>query len=147
MGSDHLRITAEDEEATVEVLYYGDGRIRALVDEGPVEAAVVANADEVLVSLRGETHKLRRPAPPAVDEGGPGSDAAASLTAPMPGTVVKVLVEEGQEVEEGQLLLVLEAMKMEQPVSAPHAGTVRSLPFEEGSLVPGGAVLVEVQEA
>jgi biotin carboxyl carrier protein len=64
----------------------------------------------------------------------------------MPGTVVKVLVEEGQEVEEGQLLLVLEAMKMEQPVSAPHDGTVRSLPFEEGSLVPGGAVLVEVQE-
>ena len=56
-------------------------------------------------------------------------------------------LEEGQKVEEGQLLLVLEAMKMEQPVSAPHAGVVQSLPFEEGSLVPGGAVLVEVQEA
>jgi len=65
----------------------------------------------------------------------------------MPGTVVKVHVEEGQEVEEGQLLLVLEAMKMEQPVSAPHAGVIRSLPFEEGSLVPAGAILVEVQEA
>jgi biotin carboxyl carrier protein len=64
----------------------------------------------------------------------------------MPGTVVKVLVEEGQEVEEGQLLLVLEAMKMEQPVSAPHAGVVHSLPFDEGSMVPGGAVLVEVHE-
>jgi biotin carboxyl carrier protein len=63
----------------------------------------------------------------------------------MPGTVVKVLVEEGEEVEEGGLLLVLEAMKMEQPVSAPHAGVVRSLPFGEGSLVPGGAVLVEVE--
>jgi 3-methylcrotonyl-CoA carboxylase alpha subunit len=59
---------------------------------------------------------------------------------------VRLLVEEGQEVEEGQLLLVLEAMKMEQPVSAPHAGVVSSLPFEEGSLVPGGAVLAEVQE-
>ena len=82
-----------------------------------------------------------------MDETGSGADAAASLTAPMPGTVVKVLVEEGQEVEEGQLLLVLEAMKMEQPVSAPHAGVVNSLPFDEGSLVPGGAVLVEVQEA
>ena len=85
--------------------------------------------------------------PPAVDEAGAGAEAAASLTAPMPGTVVKVLVEEGEEVAEGQLLLVLEAMKMEQPVSAPHAGVVQSLPFEEGSLVPGGAVLVEVQEA
>jgi len=97
--------------------------------------------------LRGETHVLSKSSPPAVDEAGAGAEAAASLTAPMPGTVVKVLVEEGQEVTEGQLLLVLEAMKMEQPVSAPHAGVVQSLPFEEGSLVPGGAVLVEVQEA
>jgi 3-methylcrotonyl-CoA carboxylase alpha subunit len=146
-GSARLRITVENEESIVEVLHYGDGRIRALVDGEPVEAGILANTDEILVSLRGETHTLRKPAPPAVDEAGTGAETAASLTAPMPGTVVKVLVEEGQEVAEGQLLLVLEAMKMEQPVSAPHAGVVQSLPFAEGSLVPGGAVLVEVQEA
>jgi 3-methylcrotonyl-CoA carboxylase alpha subunit len=147
VGSEILRIAAEDGKSTVEVLHYRDGRIRALVDEVPVEAGIVANAEEIFVTLRGETHTLRKPAPPTMDEAGPGTDAAASLTAPMPGTVVKVLVEEGQEVEEGQLLLVLEAMKMEQPVSAPHAGIVRSLPFEEGTLVQGGAILVEVQEA
>ena len=145
-GSAHLLITAEGEESTVEVLYDGEGSIRALVDEVPVEADVAANAEEILVTLRGETHVLRKPSSPSVDEAGPGADAAANLTAPMPGTVVKVLVEEGQEVEEGQLLLVLEAMKMEQPVSAPHAGVVQQLPFGEGSLVPGGAILVEVQE-
>ncbi len=147
VGSANLRVTAEGEESTVEVLHHGDGRIRALIDNVPIEAGIVANAVRILVSLRGETHSLRKLAPPTVDETGSGADAAASLTAPMPGTVVKVLVEEGQEVEEGQLLLVLEAMKMEQPVSAPHAGVVNSLPFDEGSLVPGGAVLVEVQEA
>jgi 3-methylcrotonyl-CoA carboxylase alpha subunit len=130
----------------VDVLYYGDGRIRVLIDEDPLEAGIVLGPEEVLVSLRGETHTLRKSAPPAVDETGSGADAAAGLTAPMPGTIVKVLVEVGQEVEEGQLLLVLEAMKMEQPVSAPHAGVVHSLPFEEGSLVPGGAVLAEVRE-
>ncbi len=147
VGSARLRITAEAEESTVEVLHYGDGRFRALMDSQPVEAGISSDALEILVSLRGETYALRKLTPPAVDEAGPGADAAASLTAPMPGTVVKVLVEEGQEVEEGQLLLVIEAMKMEQPVAAPHDGTVRSLPFDEGSLVPGGAVLVEVQEA
>jgi 3-methylcrotonyl-CoA carboxylase alpha subunit len=145
-GPGRFGITAEGEESIVEVLYFGDGRIRALIDEGPVEAGVLLGPEVVLISLHGETHTLRKPQPPSVDETGPGDDAAASLTAPMPGTVVKVLVEEGQEVEEGQLLLVLEAMKMEQPVSAPHAGVVHSLPFEEGSLVPGGAVLAEVRE-
>ena len=100
---------------------------------------------EVLVSLGGETHALQKAPPPTVDEAGPDADAAASLMAPMPGTVVKVLVEEGEEVEAGRLLLILEAMKMEQPVSAPHAGVVRSLPFGEGSLVPGGAMLAEVE--
>jgi 3-methylcrotonyl-CoA carboxylase alpha subunit len=146
VGSGRFRFSTDGEESIVEVLYYGDGRIRTLIDEQPVEAGIALHAEAVLVSLRGEQHTLRKPAPPAVDETGPGADAAASLTAPMPGTVVKVLVEEGQEVEEGQLILVLEAMKMEQPVSAPHAGVIHSLPFEEGSLVPGGAVLVEVQE-
>jgi 3-methylcrotonyl-CoA carboxylase alpha subunit len=145
-GPGRFRITAEGDESIVEVLYYGDGRIRALIDEEPLEAGILLGPNEVLISLRGETHTLRKPQPPAVDDTGPGADAAASLTAPMPGTVVKVLVEEGQEVEEGQLLLVLEAMKMEQSVSAPHAGVVHSLPFDEGSLVPGGAVLAEVRE-
>jgi 3-methylcrotonyl-CoA carboxylase alpha subunit len=146
-GPGRFRMSVEGEESTVEVLHSQDGRIRALIDAEPVEASVVSERGEVLVSLRGETHTLRKTQPPSVDEAGPGADAAASLTAPMPGTVVKVLVEEGEKVEEGQLLLVLEAMKMEQPVSAPHAGTVSSLPFSEGSLVPGGAVLAEVQEA
>ena len=142
-----FRIGAEGEESIVEVLYYTDGHIRAIIDEQPLEAGIYLGPEEVLVSLHGETHRLRKPAPPAVDETGPGADAAASLTAPMPGTVVKVLVEEGQKVDEGQLLLVLEAMKMEQPVSAPRAGVVHSLPFDEGSLVEGGAVLVEVRES
>ena len=146
-GQGTLRMILDGEESTIEVMYSGEDRIRALIDDEPVEAAVVLDRKGVLVSLGPETHALRKPAPPSVDEAGEGADAAASLTAPMPGTVVKVLVEEGEEVEEGQLLLVIEAMKMEQPVAAPHAGVVRSLPFAEGALVPGGAVLAEVQES
>ena len=59
---------------------------------------------------------------------------------------MKVLVGEGEEVEEGQLLLVLEAMKTEHSIAAPHAGVVRSLPYGEGASVPGGDVLVELEE-
>ena len=67
-----------------------------MIDEEPLEAGIHLGPEEVLISLRGETYALRKPQPPSVDETGPGADAAASLTAPMPGTVVKVLVEEGQ---------------------------------------------------
>jgi len=144
-GRGGSRITAGGEESSVEILYSGNGFLRATIDGTPLEAGVALAGSEIRLSLGGVIHTLQRVPPPTVDEAGPGADAAASLTAPMPGTVVEVLVGEGDEVEEGRVLLVLEAMKMEQPVSAPHAGVVRSLPFGEGSLVPGGAVLAEVE--
>jgi 3-methylcrotonyl-CoA carboxylase alpha subunit len=147
-GSGRLRLRLDDHEALVEPLYAENGRLHALVDEKPIEAALAFDGLDVLVSLGGESYRFAKPPPPDVDGVGPGETSApgASLTAPMPGTVVRVLVSEGDEVEEGQLLLVLEAMKMEQPVAAPHAGRVASLPYGEGALVPGGAVLAEIEE-
>jgi 3-methylcrotonyl-CoA carboxylase alpha subunit len=140
-----LGITAGGKESTVQILYTGNGLLRATIDGRPVEAGVLLAGAEIHLSLGDKTHVLQKVPPPTVDADGPAAVATASLTAPMPGTIVKVLVEEGEEVEEGRLLLVIEAMKMEQPVSAPHAGVVRSIPFGEGSLVPGGAVLAEVE--
>jgi propionyl-CoA carboxylase alpha chain len=70
--------------------------------------------------------------------------AAGSLIAPMPGTVGRVAVSAGQGVDAGDLLLTLEAMKLEHPVRAPHAGVVTSLRVEPGSQVEAGAVLAIV---
>jgi len=72
--------------------------------------------------------------------------AAGSLTAPMPGSVVRVLVEVGAEVAAGQPLVVLEAMKMEHTVAAPAAGTVSAVGVTAGQQVDAGAVLVVVDE-
>ncbi|MEI5673583.1 MULTISPECIES: acetyl/propionyl/methylcrotonyl-CoA carboxylase subunit alpha [unclassified Nocardioides] len=72
--------------------------------------------------------------------------ASGSLLAPMPGTVVQVAVEAGQQVEAGQPVLVLEAMKMQHTVSAPHAGTVAEISVEAGSQVAAGEVLAVVEE-
>jgi 3-methylcrotonyl-CoA carboxylase alpha subunit len=135
----------DGEESVVEVLSVGGGEIQATVDGRVLEGGFAADGRSVEVFVEGSAHKLERPEPPDV-EGAAEAGDLASLTAPMPGTVVKVLVEEGDEVEEGQTLLVLEAMKMEQSVAAPHAGTVRALPFDEGDRVPGGAVLAELEE-
>ena len=143
------RLVADGEASVVEVLYLGEGKIRAAVDGRILEGGFALDGRGVWVYLESSVWRLERPAAPDVEGALAGSKATdgASLTAPMPGTVVKVLVGEGEEVEEGQTLLVLEAMKMEQSVAAPHAGTVRALPYPEGARVPGGAVLAELEES
>jgi acetyl-CoA/propionyl-CoA carboxylase biotin carboxyl carrier protein len=92
-------------------------------------------------------------APPAAGGAQPrrqrksGPVAAASgnaLTAPMQGTVIKVAVTEGQQVSAGDLVIVLEAMKMEQPVTAHKSGTVASLTAQAGATLTSGAVICEI---
>jgi acetyl-CoA/propionyl-CoA carboxylase biotin carboxyl carrier protein len=81
--------------------------------------------------------------------GGSKAGAAASgdsLTAPMQGTIVKIAVEEGQEVAQGDLVVVLEAMKMEQPINAHKPGTVTGLAAEVGQTVTNGAVIAEIKD-
>jgi len=89
--------------------------------------------------------------PPDVDElahagAGPSGGEQSALTAPMPGTVIKVLAAPGDHVEPRQMLLVLEAMKMETPIVSPYAAVVRAVHVAEGDRVAGGAVLVELEE-
>jgi propionyl-CoA carboxylase alpha chain len=73
--------------------------------------------------------------------------AIGSLLAPMPGTVVSVTVEKGQQVEPGQPVLVLEAMKMQNTVRAPGAGTVTQIDVQPGAQVAAGEVLAVVDDA
>jgi acetyl-CoA/propionyl-CoA carboxylase biotin carboxyl carrier protein len=80
---------------------------------------------------------------------GKKAGAAASgdaVTSPMQGTIVKVAVDDGQEVAEGDVIVVLEAMKMEQPLKAHKAGTVTGLQAEVGATVTHGAVICELKD-
>jgi acetyl-CoA/propionyl-CoA carboxylase biotin carboxyl carrier protein len=92
----------------------------------------------------GAAGKARKPA-----RRGRGSSAAAAaggdaLTSPMQGTIVKVAVEEGQQVEAGDLIVVLEAMKMEQPINAHKSGMIAGLSAEVGTTVANGAILCRI---
>ncbi len=86
---------------------------------------------------------------PAKRSAGKKAGAAAggnALTAPMQGTIVKLAVEEGQQVAAGDLIVVLEAMKMEQPINAHKAGTITGLVAEVGTTVTSGSVLCEITD-
>ena len=84
-------------------------------------------------------------AAPAAPVAAPAATAAGeAVTAPMPGTILKVNVQNGQAVKEGDLLCVLEAMKMENEIMAPKAGTVAQVVTSKGASVSTGDVLVVI---
>ncbi|MFX4290828.1 acetyl/propionyl/methylcrotonyl-CoA carboxylase subunit alpha [Streptomyces bohaiensis] len=88
-------------------------------------------------------------AKPARRRGGRKAGSAVTgdaLASPMQGTIVKVAVEEGQTVAEGDLVVVLEAMKMEQPINAHRAGTVKGLTAEVGAALSAGAAICEIKD-
>ncbi|WP_415103066.1 acetyl/propionyl/methylcrotonyl-CoA carboxylase subunit alpha [Nocardioides sp.] len=119
---------AERQRVTVEV----DGRRLEVVLPGDLSAGAAS----------GGAKKPRRSA-------GKKAGAAASgdaVASPMQGTVVKVAVEEGQAVAEGDVVIVLEAMKMEQPIKAHKAGTVTDLSAEVGATVGSGQVICELKD-
>ena len=82
---------------------------------------------------------------PHVSPAGAGASADADgVTAPLAGTVARVLVEEGQSIEAGDVVVVLEAMKMETEITAPQAGTVSAVLVSAGTAVTAGQVLLEI---
>ncbi len=87
----------------------------------------------------------KKPKRKAVKKSGSAASGDA-LASPMQGTIVKVAVAEGDTVAEGDLIVVLEAMKMEQPINAHRSGTVKGLGAEVGASITSGAVLCEIKD-
>jgi acetyl-CoA/propionyl-CoA carboxylase biotin carboxyl carrier protein len=85
-----------------------------------------------------------RPTRRSRSKGGGAAVSGDALTSPMQGTIVKIAVSEGDQVAAGDLVVVLEAMKMEQPLTAHKAGTVKGLSATVGEVVTSGAVICEL---
>ncbi|MFD8377914.1 biotin/lipoyl-containing protein, partial [Streptomyces sp. NPDC059679] len=132
---------------------------------GTEEKEEAAARETVVVEVGGKRLEVSLPAflgaaaaPAAGDGGGSkkpkrkavkksGSSASGdALASPMQGTIVKVAVAEGDQVAEGDLVVVLEAMKMEQPLNAHRAGTIKGLAAEVGASITSGAVICEIKD-
>lgn len=101
----------------------------------------VTDGPRTWVFLEGHTYVVE----PSRARRGGGGDETAALAAPMPATVVQVQVEVGQDVHRGDVLVTLEAMKMELPITAPRDGRVKSIACKPGELVQPGIPLVELE--
>jgi len=136
--------SAADAEHRVRVAFRDDGR-RVEIDGRAVEAAAktqtVRDGRNWHVFLDGTRWTL------ALKDDLPDVDveAAGSLAAPMPGRVIKLMVQPGARVTKGQPLLILEAMKMEHTIAAPADGTVKEIHYGEGDQVLEGAQLLRVE--
>lgn len=131
-------------DAPIEVLPLGNGRYQ--VTRGTTrQIAFAAMARDTWVFLNGRVYTVSADA-----DGSPRrarTDELGALTAPMPATVLAIHVAPGQKVERNEVVMVLEAMKMELPIRSPRDGIVRAIGCKVGELVQPGATLLELDDS
>lgn len=122
-----------------------DGRALLSLGERRIEVVIAGQGDNVYVHIDGEAYQLRYQHPLdrlAAAGGGSGED---SILAPMPGSIISVSVKAGETVKRGQILLVMESMKMETTIISPRDAVIASVTFESGQTFDRDAVLLSLE--
>ncbi|HZV92300.1 MAG TPA: biotin/lipoyl-containing protein, partial [Caldimonas sp.] len=123
---------------------HGHGLVTATIGQRRFVTGVVAQGDRRHVFLGGRSHVLEFVDPLAGPAAG-HEEEGSGLLAPMPGKVIALVASPGAAVDKGAPLLMLEAMKMEHTITAPHAGTVKAFRYAVGDQVDEGASLVDFE--
>ena len=121
----------------------GNGRYVITEGEAQRTAYAIVAGDRTWVFLDGRTYVIERAR--RESSHGRAHDDEAALASPMPASVVRVNVEPGQEVSAGDVLVLLEAMKMELTITAPRAARVKAVACRAGELVQPGVPLIELE--
>ena len=134
----------DDQPRSVALFGHGEGGVDLEIDGRRLQLSTVRRQDHWLIhGTDFDVDLIELPRLPV-----PGLlEVKGGLTAPMPGNVLATQVKEGDAVREGQLLLILEAMKMQHRITAPFEGSVKELHVREGDQVDNGALLVLLEEA
>ena len=141
LGAGRYRVTLGERSYEIEVQSMADGGWLLRMNGESLRAYGSARGDERYIALQGENYTLRLPETHTRQR---QSARAGDLTAQMPGQVTEVRVKAGDEVRSGQVLLIMEAMKMEIRVSAPRDGQVRQVFVTVGGTVERGQRLIDL---
>lgn len=145
-----FRCRLDGREVAVDVVQTASGSLSLLIDGRSIEVhreRLAGEEDEWKLALRGRrfSAEVRDPRALRSRRAVGHGEGPKKVTAPMPGKIVRRLVEEGQQVEAGAGLLVIEAMKMQNEIKSPKPGTVRHLSAVEGTAVNAGDVLTIIE--
>jgi biotin carboxyl carrier protein len=149
LGNGSYAVTVDGQRSEVHAMALPQGAMSMILDGASYNVEFEAKGDQVSVLLRNQVTRLD-----LVDEQQYRLRAAAAtftnegtqvITSPMPGKVVKVFVKVGDKVTEGQPVVVVEAMKMENELKSPKTGTVTEVTAKEGTAVENGTKLVVVE--
>lgn len=144
-NGDSFDVTVGDVTYTVRAQRPEHGRLNLQVGDRRLRAYVASDGLQRYVAMAGQTWMLERPRPVGKQRAGAaGGPGAGSLEASMPGLVLDVLVSEGDTVQRGETLVLLEAMKMELRITAPADGVVVKVHCKAGDVVDRGQLLVEI---
>ena len=148
-GRSVYRVSVDGNEFLVDGKKTGRTNFSLIVDNRSFEIEVDNSGDEYRVLVDGRNYHIQLVDERRMRVGGAQTglelQGRQNVSVPMPGKIVAVLVTEGDTVEKGQGLVIVEAMKMENEVRSPIAGEVKEIKIKAGDTVEGGAVLIVVE--
>jgi acetyl/propionyl-CoA carboxylase alpha subunit len=140
------RALIDGESYALQVLGEQDGEITLLIEGKPLTVYYATHQGSRWLSIGGCTYVLEKPSPGGKRRGS-GDAAEGAVRAPMPAQVRAVHIAEGETVQKGDTLLILEAMKMEIRIQAPRPGKIARLRVEAGQTVTRDELMLEIGEA
>jgi acetyl/propionyl-CoA carboxylase alpha subunit len=144
-SADAYRLHLGEQGVVIDLKTGADGRAWLTLGERHVEVVIATRGDDVFVHFEGEAYQLRYQHPLDRLAAQSGGSAEDSIRAPMPGNIIAVEVKPGDAVTKGQILLVMESMKMETTITAPRDGVIEAVTYEKGQTFDRDAVLLELK--
>ncbi|MDH7511995.1 MAG: hypothetical protein QHH14_03495 [Clostridiales bacterium] len=144
-AKNNLCVSVNEQGFDVSVEFIGKNELLLKINGRVYNVVVNSNSLSHSVYVNGRLFKIEKRSALEILKGEKGRSKKREVKISMPGRVVQIIAREGEEVQEGQAVLVLEAMKMQNEIKSPQAGKISQIRFRAGDYVEAGAILFAVE--